>query len=61
MNRHIMNNCDIAGGRNIGANAGINAINVLNAETKLNNYFKNNPTSTCTGDIAAPNIYKKRS
>ena len=55
-----MNNYNIAGCRNIGANNDIYAINDLYANDKLKgNCLEITPTSTFTGDILAPNMYTK--
>ena len=61
MNTHLlMDNYDIAGGRNIGTNNDINAINSISATRKSKGYcLESTSTSTFTGNILAPNIYTK--
>ena len=55
-----MNTYDIAGGRNIGTNNDINAINSISATRKSKGYcLESTSTSTFTGNILAPNIYTK--
>ena len=56
----LMNNWDIAGGRNIGVANDIGAGNDIVAANRLRGkYLEITSTSTFTGDIPAPNIHTK--
>ena len=62
MNGHLlMHIYDIAGGRNIGINNDSNAINDINAKTKIKKgrTWEITSTSTFTDGISAPTIYTK--
>ena len=53
-----MNTYETGGGRHIGANDDISAVNGITANRKLKSkYVELTATSTCTGDISTPNIY----
>ena len=56
-----MNTYDLSSSRNIGVNNNINAVGHITADNELKRtvFGHKSETSTFTGDISAPNMYKK--